>query len=100
MSEQNFTYENNESIIPIPIFREKKCEKSNYIVKPTSRNIDRYEWHNSYILNLIDMYNIVINVINDRYPNNKIKWKKNEEIFHNFSRLIYHCSSKHISEYI
>ena len=93
-------------IPPIPRIKqiwqidERQCERSNYIPHPTPRNANRYDWHNAYLPQLIDMHNIVINTINEIYPNNKIRWKTNVQIFHNLSRLLYHCSSKYISESI
>lgn len=75
-------------------------ERSNYISYPRPINPNRHEWHNIYLDNLLHMYDIVSNIIDDRYPNNKIIWEKNSDVFHNLSRLIYHCSSKHIDSYL
>jgi hypothetical protein len=85
-----------EYVYPIPRLYDlapKFCERANYIPHTTPKNANRYEWHNTYIRQLIDIYNIIKEVINERYPHNKIKWD-NEKIFHNLSRVIYHCSSK------
>lgn len=90
----------------IPKFRKKlwkdkrKRERGNYIVHPTPLNTNRFEWHNAYISQLVDFRNIVFTTIQERYPKNKIKWNTNEYIVHNLSKLIYHCSSKYISEYL
>jgi len=85
-----------EYVYPIPRLYDlapKFCERANYIPHTTPKNANRYEWHNTYIRQLIDIYNIIKQVINERYPHNKIKWDK-EKNFHNLSRVIYHCSSK------
>lgn len=92
----------NEFIIPIPVIYNKqtrdlrKCERYNYIPHNTPANSNRYDWHNAYINQLMDMYYIVVSVINEIYPQNNIKWYNNVSISHNLSRLIYHCSSKYI----
>ena len=90
---------NNKYVYPIPrlcCLEPKFCERANYIPLPTPKNANRFEWHNTYIRQLIDIYNIIKEVINERYPHNKIKWDNNEKIFHNLSRVMYHCSSKNL----
>ena len=72
------------------------CEQSNYIPHRSPRNANRYEWHDVYLTQLIDIYNIIQDIINERYSRNKIKWMTNDKIFHNLSLVIYHCSSKYI----
>ena len=87
----------NLIIYPIPHLSNEApmfCEQPNYIPHKTPKNANRYEWHYSYISQLIDIYNIIREVINERYPHNKIKWNSNIKIFHNLSRVLYHCSSK------
>ena len=74
----------------------KICERTNYIPRQTPRNANRYEWHNAYLTQLIDIYNIIRCIINERYPHKKIKWFSNKAPFHNLSKLIYHCSTKYI----
>lgn len=75
---------------------ERFCERYNYIPRAPTRNSDRRQWHYAYLPQLIDIYNIIIDTINEKYPRNKIKWFTNNAIFHNLSRVIYHCSSKYI----
>jgi hypothetical protein len=75
---------------------ERFCERYNYIPRAPTRNSDRRQWHYAYHSQLIDIYNIIVDTINEKYPRNKIKWFTNNAIFHNLSRLIYHCSSKYI----
>lgn len=86
-------------LIPIieQIYKEPRfCERYNYIPRPTPRNSNRYVWHNTYLSELIDIYIIIITIINERYPYNKIKWATNHKLFHNLSRMLYHCSSKYL----
>lgn len=93
---------NDGHVYPTPWLKQQRysssrfCERSNYIPHPTPRNAVRSEWHESYIHQLIDIYNIINNVMKERYPHNKIKWNSNDKIFHNLSILIYNTSSKHI----
>jgi hypothetical protein len=78
--------------------KQRKCERYNYTPFQTPPDSTREEWHNVYVAQLIDIHSIVKNTINERYPRNDIMWEKNKEnIFHNLSRLIYHCSSKYIA---
>ena len=57
---------------------------------------DREIWHNIYIHELKDMFDIIITNVLRQYPNTQFKVDK---AFHNFSRLIFHCSSKILSSY-
>ena len=93
MSNQEISTDNKQQYID-----KRKSERFNYIPYPTPSDSTREEWHNAYIKQLIDMHCIMINTINERYPKNDIMWGKNKsKTFHNFSRLIYHCSSKYIA---
>lgn len=57
---------------------------------------NRFEWHNNYVYELKDLFDIVEKEILRKFPKTNI----NTEIaFHNFSRLMYHCSSKDMSDY-
>ena len=59
-------------------------------------NPTREEWHTAYLDELSELYFIAISVVKITYPTSKI----NDEVaFHNFSRLVYHTSSKYISPY-
>lgn len=78
----------------------RKCERSNHIPVIPDIVYSRKEWHTVYNTELIDMYSILRSNLNRKYPDNTINWDKNNEtIFHNFSKLLYHCSSKHIDSY-
>ena len=87
-------------IYPIPWIEKSRssrfCERPNYIPHPTPRNADRSKWHEEYLTQMIDIYEIIADVMKERYPRNKIKWYTNDKIFHNLSRTLYHCSSKYI----
>ena len=59
-------------------------------------NPTREEWHRAYLDELLDLYFIAISVVKNNYPKSEI----NDEVaFHNFSKLVYHSSSKYISPY-
>lgn len=58
--------------------------------------MNREIWHDNYINELIDMYIILKNILIRNYPKLEIN---DEYMFHHFSRLIYHISSKELSEY-
>ena len=79
---------------------EKQYQYDKYVPHQTPKNSNRYDWHNAYLPQLIAIHKIVINTMNERYPKNKIKWKTNDQIFNNLSRLMYNCSSNYISEYL
>ncbi len=57
---------------------------------------DREEWHNAYVEELKDMYNIMMTDLTDKFPHTEINIEKT---FHDFSRLIFHSSSGVISQY-
>lgn len=78
---------------------QRPCVKHNYIPHLTPSNNDRGKWHYAYIRELVTMYNIVADTMEKRYPHKKFRWNDNTK-FNNFSRLIYHCSSKYISPYL
>ena len=61
------------------------CIKSNYIPHECSNNITREKWHNCYIYELINMYEIFIDIFEEKFPEYNINWKK-PKYFHNFSR--------------
>lgn len=93
-------------LIPIPKIHGKwkkdtsKCERSNYIPHPTPANSNRRDWHDAYQVQLMDMYNIVANTIDEMYPKSRIRWGGNKNVAHNLSSLVYHCSSKYITPYL
>ncbi len=77
---------------------ERKCVR-NIIPYKTPKNANRFDWHHAYNQDLINMYYIFKGAYENEYPN-EVKNLDDEYTFHNFSRLIYHCSSKHICEYM
>ena len=56
----------------------------------------REEWHNAYVEELKDMYNIMMTELLREYPKTDINVAAS---FHDFSRLIFHCSSGDITQY-
>ena len=87
-------------IIPIVEFTScYDCVRRNYIPHRPKKHINHCEWHNAYINELIMMYKLTKSIINKNYPKVKIDWESNK-LFNYFSSLIYHCSSKYISEYL
>jgi hypothetical protein len=79
---------------------ERQCEWYNYIPHLTPTKDNRNRWYCSYEIQLMQMYDIITNIIQERYPRNKIKWMDNEKILYNVVKLVYHCSSKYISPYL
>jgi len=57
--------------------------------------VSRFVWHECYEEQIIDIFNIIKNIIKNRYTN-KINWDSNK-LFNDISILIYNCSSKYIS---
>lgn len=74
----------------------RRCVR-NLVPHKTPDNANRYDWHNAHLPELVNMYNIFEQVFRNEFPNES-KSLDTEYTFHNFSRLIYHCSSKHINE--
>lgn len=56
----------------------------------------REKWHNAYIHELVDLYDIFMTRFTSTYPDINID---DRVIFHHFSRLVFHSSSGFISEY-
>lgn len=81
-------------------FTPKYTEWGNHIPAGDAINgNNRDAWQKEYSQNLDDIYEIVQNVINNKYPRNNIKWNDNPYLKSNLDRVIYHCSSGHIPEY-
>lgn len=62
----------------------------------TSDLPSREDWHNNYLAELIDMFNIVVNCVQTKFPNTQINIST---AFHHFSRLMYASSSGVLSNY-
>lgn len=62
----------------------------------TSDLPSREDWHNNYLAELIDMFNIVMNCVQTKFPNTQINIST---AFHHFSRLMYASSSGVLSNY-
>lgn len=63
---------------------------------PTPKGMTRYTWHTYYEKVLIDLYTIFVRNMEIYYPKLNIDWSDND-VFNDFSRLIYNVSSKHLS---
>jgi hypothetical protein len=72
-------------------------KKKSYIPHKTPNIIDRNMWEYAYQKQLEDMYNIVQNIIIERYPKKKINWNSHKK-WKALKELIFKCSSKHISK--
>ena len=78
----------------------KKCVYYNYIPYSRKSNTRYYEWEIAYNKELMKMYDILADTIDEYYPNNNIKWENNEYIANTFFNILFNCSSKYISPYI
>tara|TARA_Y100000389_G_scaffold190247_1_gene214901 strand:+ start:320 stop:676 length:357 start_codon:yes stop_codon:yes gene_type:complete len=101
--EYEYEYEYDEKYdyeyIPTPITTcTKKCTIPNYIPHPTPRNNNREYWHSIHNTYLIEMFNIVIDILENELP--KYKIVRDNDTFNKFSLLIYNSSSKYISPYL
>lgn len=76
----------------------RKCTIPNYIPHRTPRNTNKENWNKSYRKQLIEMFMICQNIINDELPNHKIT--SDNKQFNIFSHMIYNSSSKYISPYL
>ena len=81
-------------------FTPKYTEWGNHIPPVcTNHGSNRDAWQKEYSQNLDDIYEIVQNIINSKYPRNNIKWNTDPYLKSNLDRVIYHCSSGHIPKY-
>lgn len=70
------------------------CTRNNFVpMRYIQYKPDRSEWHDAYILNLIDMYKIIQTNIESEFPKINFTKTRNEIWFHNFSKMIYSKSS-------
>tara|TARA_Y100000389_G_C17458512_1_gene519866 strand:+ start:923 stop:1282 length:360 start_codon:yes stop_codon:yes gene_type:complete len=77
----------------------RECVRFNHIPHRTPSKIDYDEWLDNYYLQLDQLYKIISDNMNKKYPKNKIKWH-NDNTKSNFDKLIFHCSSKHIDKFV
>lgn len=89
-----------KSYVPQWTTDDRECERRNYIPDPTPSRITRKEWHEAYSVQLSEMYDIVADTIDQMYPRNKVHWYNNIRVANAMSKLLFHCSSKYITEYI
>ena len=72
----------------------KKCVISNYIPHKTPTYPKFNKWYDNYKNNLIDVYNIYIETLRERYPDINFNIFDKEEYFNLFINLIFDSSSK------
>ena len=88
----NFSY----PIIPNNRRRDTRlCRINNYIPNVTPKYTSLERWSEIYIMQLIDIFNIIKHTIMVSSLYKTIDWKS-PVIYNNLCRLIYHCSSKYI----
>jgi hypothetical protein len=73
----------------------KRYERPNHIPYKFNRTISRKQWNKHYKTQIIDIYRIIRGLISEKY---EIDWD-DSKIFNNLSKLIFHCSSRHIDHY-
>lgn len=76
----------------------KQCAISNYIPYHTPKKTNYSKWYMTYNKDIKNLYGILADTYNERYPKNKISWDS-EKLFNSFCILIYQNSSKHISNW-
>ena len=70
----------------------------NYIPHKTPFKPNYNKWFNEYEKEILSLYGILQQIINERYPYEKIDWES-EEIFNSFSIMLYNKSSKYIPKW-
>lgn len=70
----------------------------NRIPHPTPSHTSRKDWHEAYLPELIILYGIYAELIDERYPTARVKW--GNETFNAFTRMMYSCSSGYISSHL
>jgi hypothetical protein len=77
--------------------RKQECMSlRNYIPHKNPINLNYNLWKQTYYIYLNDLFNILKNIINERY-NNNIVWSDNN-IFEKFCIFIFKHSSKYITK--
>lgn len=66
----------------------------NYIPHRTPIFKSYSRWITNYQRDLLNLYSILRDIINNRYPDNEINW--DHDLFCTFCRMVYNSSSKHI----
>ena len=74
------------------------CANYNYIPRPLPIHINYENWRNTYNKQLQEMFMLCIKIIHYNKIN-YIDWDNNE-IYDEFTKLIFYSSSKYISKYI
>jgi len=68
-----------------------------YLINMKAAN--RMEWHNNYIEELRDIYDIIIKNLRSNYKNNTPDELNHDYMFHMLSIMIFNRSSQQLSEY-
>ena len=72
----------------------KKCVRGNHVPRRTPYISHRRNWQEHYKPQLINLFKIFMDIINDRYPRNKVEI--NSKTFNDFCIFIYESSSKYM----
>ena len=75
---------------------DKKCVIFNYIPHKTPKNVTFGKWFKHYHKEISNMYNIMNEVVDARYPNSRIEWGSQEH-FIAFAEMLYLNSSKYMA---
>jgi hypothetical protein len=70
----------------------RKCIIPNYIPHRITKKVRFDDWFNEYNTHLINLFDIIRNIINFRYPDSNIS----DNSFQDFCILVYNSSSKFI----
>ena len=90
----------NSGVFPHPIVPTNRrdtriCRIRNYVPHKTPRYTSLENWSRCYIIQLIDIFNIIKETIVKSPLYKTINWES-QVIYHNLYKLIYHLSSKYI----
>ena len=74
-----------------------KCEIFNYIPHKTPKYITYDKWFSYYKKQIIDMYIIMFDIVDDKYSDSGVDWDS-EKVFNEFAYMLYESSSKYIPD--
>jgi hypothetical protein len=72
---------------------------SGLVSKPTTYFITREDWHQVYEKQIMYMYDIIADIVDQRYVH-KIEWRNNDRVLETLSKLLFRTSSKYVSPYV
>ena len=73
---------------------------SGLAVDPWIPVVSHKKWHVYYEQQILDLYDILAEILDERYDAHGINWRNNEKILTELSKLIYRRSSKHLIAYL